>query len=68
MLCKALKSFVSVVAMRKGDTKELDNKLATKFIAEGFVEAVKPESEQPAETEQPAKPKKARTRGGKANA
>ena len=59
MLCRGLKSFVGVVTMRKGETKDIDKDLATKYIAGGFVEAVE------AETKQPAKTNKAKTKGGK---
>ena len=59
MLCKALKSFIGAVTMRKGDVKDLDKDLANKYISGGLVEAVEPE------TKQPAKPNKAKTKGGK---
>ena len=37
---RALKSFVGVVNMRKGDIKELDKDLAQKLIEGGLVEEV----------------------------
>ena len=37
---RALKSFVGVVNMRKGDIKELDKDLAQKLIEGGLVEAL----------------------------
>lgn len=59
MLCRGLKSFVGVVTMRKGEIKDIDKELANKYVAGGFVEPVK------SETEQPAKTNKAKTKGGK---
>ena len=59
MLCKALKSFIGAVTMRKGDVKDLDKDLANKYISGGLVEAVE------AETKQPVKTNKAKTKGGK---
>ena len=59
MLCRGLKSFIGVVTMRKGDVKDLDKDLATKYISGGLVEAVE------AETKQPSKTAKAKTKGGK---
>lgn len=59
MLCRALKSFIGVATMRKGEVKDLDKDLATKYISGGLVEAVE------AETKQPSKPTKAKTKGGK---
>lgn len=46
---RALKSFVGVVNMRKGDIKELDKDLAQKLIEGGLVEALEtnePETKQ----------------------
>ena len=58
MLCKALTSFIGVVTMRKGEVKDIDKDLAQKYVAGGFVEAVE------AETKQPAKTNKAKTKRG----
>ena len=41
----ALKSFVGVVNMRKGDIKELDKDLAKKLIEGGLVEEISNEPE-----------------------
>ena len=42
---RALKSFVGVVNMRKGDIKELDKDLAQKLIEGGLVEEISNEPE-----------------------
>lgn len=42
---RALKSFISVVNMRKGDIKELDKDLAKKLIEGGLVEEISNEPE-----------------------
>lgn len=42
---RALKSFVGVVNMRKGDIKELDKDLAQKLIEGGLVEALETNNE-----------------------
>ena len=54
MLCKAVKSFVSVINMKKGETVDItDTELATKLIDSGYVEKVN-------EDDKPVKTRKAR--------
>lgn len=50
MLCKALKSFVSVESMKKGETRDINPALADALVKGGFVEALEDNNEaQPAE-------------------
>lgn len=54
MLCKALKSFISVINMRKGETIEInDTEYAKKLIDSGYVESLN-------EEDKPVKTRKAR--------
>ena len=58
MVIKALKSFVGVVNMRRGETKDVNDEVATKLVEGGFAEKVggedKPKTEK---SKRPAKQK-----------
>lgn len=51
MLCKALKTFVSVQNMKKGETRELTPELAKALSKGGFVEIIGGEDEDATEPE-----------------
>ena len=50
MLCKAVKSFVSVINMRKGETVDIDTELANKLISSGYVEKLNEGDDKPVKT------------------
>lgn len=50
MLCKAVKSFVSVINMRKGETVDIDTELANKLIDSGYVEKLNEGDDKPVKT------------------
>ena len=50
MLCKAVKSFVSVINMRKGETVDIDTELANKLIDSGYVEKLNEGDNKPVKT------------------
>lgn len=57
MLYKALKSFVGVVRMNKGDVKEIDDKKAIEDLLKlGYIEAV--EADKPKSQDKKSKTKK----------
>lgn len=56
MLCKAVKSFISVINMRKGETVDIDTELANKLIDSGYVEKLNEDDDKPVKT------RKARTK------
>lgn len=62
MVIKALKSFAGVVTMRRNETKEVDDDVATKLVNGGFAEKVG--GEEKPKTEKSKRP--AKSKGGEA--